>query len=188
MMMSSRPVKRAHEPSRVVDDLLSAEIAEKQARSIKYQIAIAKLPFATEIDDFTLHCTAIPPAPRARARPCQNLPVGSRRTRGPSSRVRAMSRPQRAEDCARERASAALRIIARPSATSTSITASSRGTKRQLEGAAYKCSTPSVHVRTPRHLRDVRAGLVGQRHEPLVLPSADYDRRRRRPVITSTRR
>ena len=31
-------VKRQHEPQRVVGDLLAAEIAEKQARSIKYQI------------------------------------------------------------------------------------------------------------------------------------------------------
>ena len=29
-------VKRQHEPQRVVGDLLAAEIAEKQARSIKY--------------------------------------------------------------------------------------------------------------------------------------------------------
>src|SRR5438309_737210 len=38
--------KRRHEPPRIVGDLLSAEIAEKQARSIKYQLTIAKLPFA----------------------------------------------------------------------------------------------------------------------------------------------
>ena len=29
-------IKRRHEPPRIVGDLLSAEIAEKQARSIKY--------------------------------------------------------------------------------------------------------------------------------------------------------
>jgi DNA replication protein DnaC len=45
-------VKRQHEPQRVVGDLLTAEITEKQARSIKYQIAIAKLPLAKEIEDF----------------------------------------------------------------------------------------------------------------------------------------
>jgi len=55
----STAVKRAHEPSRVVGDLLSAEIAEKQARSIKYQIAIAKLPLAKEIDDFAFDGTPI---------------------------------------------------------------------------------------------------------------------------------
>ncbi len=35
-------VKGQQEPQRVVGDLLAAEIAEKQARSIKYQITIAK--------------------------------------------------------------------------------------------------------------------------------------------------
>ena len=39
-------VKREHEPARIIGDLLSAEISEKQARSIKYQITIAKMPCA----------------------------------------------------------------------------------------------------------------------------------------------
>jgi len=46
-------LKRKHEPQRLVGDLLHAEIAEKQARSIKYQLTIAKLPLAKDIDDFT---------------------------------------------------------------------------------------------------------------------------------------
>src|SRR5215471_6139684 len=45
-------VKRQHEPQRVVGDLLAAEITEKQARSIRYQITIAKLPLAKEVEDF----------------------------------------------------------------------------------------------------------------------------------------
>jgi len=45
-------IKRQHEPPRIVGDLLNAEIAEKQARSIKYQITTAKLPLAKDIDDF----------------------------------------------------------------------------------------------------------------------------------------
>ncbi len=45
-------IKREHQPPRVVGDLLEAEIAEKQARSIKYQMTIAKLPLAKDIDDF----------------------------------------------------------------------------------------------------------------------------------------
>ena len=45
-------VKRQHEPQRVVGDLLEAEINEKQARSIKYQMTIAKLPLAKDLDDF----------------------------------------------------------------------------------------------------------------------------------------
>jgi DNA replication protein DnaC len=45
-------IKRQHEPQRIVGDLLTAEISEKQARSIKYQITIAKLPLAKDVDDF----------------------------------------------------------------------------------------------------------------------------------------
>jgi len=52
-------VKRQHEPQRVVGDLLEAEIAEKQARSVKYQMTIAKLPLARDIDDFVFADTPI---------------------------------------------------------------------------------------------------------------------------------
>ena len=52
-------VKRQHEPQRIVGDLLQAEIAEKQARSIKYQITIAKLPLAKDIEDFRFEGTPI---------------------------------------------------------------------------------------------------------------------------------
>ncbi|HKO20888.1 MAG TPA: IS21-like element helper ATPase IstB [Acidobacteriaceae bacterium] len=52
-------VKRQHEPQRVVGDLLTAEISEKQARSIKYQLAIAKLPLAKDIDDFQFDNTPV---------------------------------------------------------------------------------------------------------------------------------
>lgn len=52
-------VKRQHEPQRVIGDFLAAEVAEKQARSIKYQIAIAKLPLAKDIDDFSFADTPV---------------------------------------------------------------------------------------------------------------------------------
>ena len=52
-------VKRQHEPQRIVGDLLAAELSEKQARSIKYQIAIAKLPFAKEVEEFTFDGTPV---------------------------------------------------------------------------------------------------------------------------------
>lgn len=52
-------VKRQHEPQRVIGDLLSAEISEKQARSIKYQMTIARLPLAKEVDDFVFDDTPI---------------------------------------------------------------------------------------------------------------------------------
>ena len=52
-------VKRQHEPQRIVGDLLTAEIAEKQARSIKYQMTIARLPLAKDLDDFAFDNTPI---------------------------------------------------------------------------------------------------------------------------------
>src|ERR1700737_3873501 len=58
-------IKRRHEPPRIVGDLLSAEIAEKQARSIKYQLTIPNLPLAI--------------APPIHCRPSDN-PVSPRRS------------------------------------------------------------------------------------------------------------
>ena len=52
-------IKRQHEPPRIVGDLLQSEIAEKQARSIRYQLTIAKLPLAKDLDDFTFTNTPI---------------------------------------------------------------------------------------------------------------------------------
>jgi hypothetical protein len=52
-------VKRQHEPQRIVGDLLNAEISEKQARSIRYQLSIATLPLAKDLDDFQFEGTPI---------------------------------------------------------------------------------------------------------------------------------
>jgi len=52
-------IKRQHEPPRIVGGLLKAEIAEKHARSIKYQMTIAKLPLAKDIDGFAFDSTPI---------------------------------------------------------------------------------------------------------------------------------
>jgi DNA replication protein DnaC len=52
-------LKRRHEPARILGELLAAEIAEKQARSIKYQLTIAKLPLAKDIDNFDFAGTPI---------------------------------------------------------------------------------------------------------------------------------
>lgn len=52
-------IKCQHEPSRIVGDLLQSEIAEKQARSIRYQMTIAKLPPAKDIDAFDFIGTPI---------------------------------------------------------------------------------------------------------------------------------
>jgi DNA replication protein DnaC len=52
-------IKRQHEPPKIVGDLLSAEIAEKQARSIKYQLTVAKLPLAKDIEEFDFDGTPV---------------------------------------------------------------------------------------------------------------------------------
>lgn len=45
-------LRRQHPAQHVVGDLLKAEVADKHARSIKYQMAASKLPLAREIDGF----------------------------------------------------------------------------------------------------------------------------------------
>ena len=52
-------VKRRHEPQLIIGDLLNAEISGKQARSIKYQMTIAKLPLAKELEEFDFEATGI---------------------------------------------------------------------------------------------------------------------------------
>jgi DNA replication protein DnaC len=52
-------IKRQHEPPRIMGDLLQSEIAEKQARSIGYQMTVAKLPLAKDIDDFDFDAAAV---------------------------------------------------------------------------------------------------------------------------------
>lgn len=52
-------IKRQHEPPKIVGDLLQAEISEKQARSIKYQLSVAKLALAKDIGDFDFAGTPV---------------------------------------------------------------------------------------------------------------------------------
>ena len=52
-------IKRRHEPVRILGDLLTAEIAEKKARSIKYQLSVAKLPLAKDLDEFDFTGTPV---------------------------------------------------------------------------------------------------------------------------------
>lgn len=52
-------IKRQYEPPRIVADLLQSEIAEKQARSIRYQMTVAKLPLAKDIEEFDFTGTPI---------------------------------------------------------------------------------------------------------------------------------
>jgi DNA replication protein DnaC len=52
-------IKRQHGIEKILGALLRAEIAEKQARSIRYQMAAAKLPMPKELADFTFAGTPI---------------------------------------------------------------------------------------------------------------------------------
>lgn len=52
-------VKRQQGVERVIGALLKAEIAEKEARSIRYQMGIAKLPLAKELADLALDGTPV---------------------------------------------------------------------------------------------------------------------------------
>lgn len=52
-------IKRQHEPQRIIGDLLKAEINEKQARSLKYQLSVAKLPLIKELDSFEFKDTPV---------------------------------------------------------------------------------------------------------------------------------
>ena len=45
-------IKRQHSAEKVIGALLKAEIAEKRARSIRYQMAAANLPVQRELADF----------------------------------------------------------------------------------------------------------------------------------------
>jgi len=45
--------------ARIIGALLEAEIADKQARSIKYQMSVAKLPLAKELSDFDFAGTPV---------------------------------------------------------------------------------------------------------------------------------
>ena len=52
-------LKRQHPVQRIVGDLLRAEIAEKQARSIKYQLTIARVPLAKDLGQFDFAGTPV---------------------------------------------------------------------------------------------------------------------------------
>ena len=52
-------VKRNEDVERIIAALLNAEITTKQARSINYQMTIAKLPLARELAELSLQATPI---------------------------------------------------------------------------------------------------------------------------------
>jgi len=55
----STALKRQYPAQQLVGTLLEAEIAEKQARSIRYQVGVAKLPLIKEIAEFDFADTPI---------------------------------------------------------------------------------------------------------------------------------
>ena len=59
----SAALKRGHDPQRILGDLLEAEISEKRSRSIKYQMTIAKLPLAKELEEFDFGAAEVDEAP-----------------------------------------------------------------------------------------------------------------------------
>jgi hypothetical protein len=60
-------IKRQYEPARIVGELLAAEIAEKQARSIKYQMTIAKLPLTKSLPRRRPGISTASPLPKRRS-------------------------------------------------------------------------------------------------------------------------
>ena len=51
--------RNRHTPARILATLLSLEIADKQARSIRYRLSQAKLPYAKELSDFDFSSTEV---------------------------------------------------------------------------------------------------------------------------------
>jgi DNA replication protein DnaC len=52
-------IRNQHPIQRVLGDLLKAEVAEKQVRSIRYRLASAKLPLAKEMADFDFSASPV---------------------------------------------------------------------------------------------------------------------------------
>ena len=52
-------LRREHSVQRVLGNLLKAEVAEKQVRSIRYRLAAAKLPLAKELSDFDFKASPV---------------------------------------------------------------------------------------------------------------------------------
>jgi len=66
-------LKRQHPVPQIIGELLKAEIAEKQARSIKYRLGIAKLPLAKDLAEFAFAGTP------SSATPCSSAARGRAR-------------------------------------------------------------------------------------------------------------
>ena len=141
-------IKRKHEPQRLVGDLLKAEISEKQARSIKYQLTVAKLPLAKDVEDFTFKDTPINEAPCARS--------GRRRIHRPATQCRPGRRTRHRQDASGHRdrrpgdraSSQARPLLLHRRTRQRSRTREASGQARTDRGAAH-----SLRSRHPRRAR-----------------------------------
>ena len=61
--INATAAQRKLEPKKIVGDLLEVEVSEQQAKSIKYPMAILKLPLAKEIDEFDLEAMPVDETP-----------------------------------------------------------------------------------------------------------------------------
>src|ERR1700749_4402332 len=155
-------IKRKHEPRRFVGDLLNAEISEKQARSIKYQLTVAKLPLAKDVDDFAFKDTPINEASRARS--------GRRRLHPPTAQRRPGRRNRHRQDASghRHRAELHPRWIARALLH--------HGRSRQSARGRRSSRTPGTHRRLShsprrRHPRRTRISPVRPGWRAIAVPS-----------------
>ena len=132
-------LKRRHPVQKIIGALLRAEIADKTARSIKYQMASARLPAAKELADFDF---AVSPVnePLIRDLGMRRLP----RRPGATSSWSAEPAPARPISPLPSRAPASARARAAASTTSSTWSTSSRPSSAPDARAASPTSSPGA--------------------------------------------
>jgi hypothetical protein len=137
-------IKRKPEPQRFVGDLLKAEISGKQARSIRYQLTVAKLPLAKDVEDFVFKDTPINEALVQRS--------GRRRLHRPAAQRRPGRRDRHRQDASgyRHRAQLHPRRIARPLLHHRRSRQSARGRRSSRPTGTHRRLSRSPRRRHPR--------------------------------------
>ena len=173
-------IKRKHEPQRFVGDLLKAEISEKQARSIKYQLTVAKLPLAKDVDDFAFKNT---PINEALVRD-----LAGRRLHRPAAQRRPGRGNRHGQDASghRHRAKLHPRRIARALLHHRRSRQPARGSSpRRSPGTTCRLS----HAPRLRHPRRTRLSPLRPGRRPIAVPPdqpslrADLDHRHDQPRL-----
>ncbi len=154
-------VKRTHEPQQIVGDLLQAEISEKQARSIRYQMTIAKLPLAKDIAEFAFGGT---PINEGLVRD-----LAWRRVPGPSAQRRAGRWYRHGQDPSRHRDRPGLHPGRGNEPGSTTWSTSSIGSKPRLVPAGKAHRGPSRPAR-PRGVGRTRLPAVRAAGRAVAVP------------------